>query len=68
MSLAFVSVFPVTVELLGGHQSAWTIHFFVASALLLFFLTHVAMVYLSGFTSHVRAMITGRSAAPRIEQ
>jgi len=33
MSPAFVSVFPATVELLGGYQSARTIHFFVATAL-----------------------------------
>jgi thiosulfate reductase cytochrome b subunit len=63
MSPAFTSVFPATVNVLGGQQSARTIHFFVAAALVLFLLVHVAMVYLDGFSSHVRAMITGRSAA-----
>ncbi len=63
MSPAITSVFPALVNLLGGQQSARTIHFFVASALVLFLLIHVAMVYLAGFTNHVRAMITGHSAA-----
>ena len=61
MSPAFVSAVPATVNLLGGQQSARTIHFFVSSALLLFVLLHVAMVWLAGFRSRVRAMITGRA-------
>ena len=62
MSPAFVSAFPATVTLLGGQQSARTIHFFVSIALLLFVLVHVAMVFLAGFRSRMRAMITGRAA------
>jgi len=46
---------------LGGHQSARTIHFVVAVSLVVFLLVHVAMVYLAGFSRHMRAMITGRS-------
>jgi len=61
MSPAFVSAFPATVNLLGGQQSARTIHFFVSLALLLFLLVHVVMVCLAGFRSRMRAMITGRS-------
>jgi thiosulfate reductase cytochrome b subunit len=60
MSPAFVSEFPATVTLLGGQQSARTIHFFVSLALVLFLLVHVVMVYLAGFRSRMRAMITGR--------
>jgi thiosulfate reductase cytochrome b subunit len=60
MSPAFVSAFPATVTLLGGQQSARTIHFFVSLALVLFLLVHVVMVYLAGFRSRMRAMITGR--------
>jgi len=60
MSPAFVSAIPATVTILGGQQSARTIHFFVSLALLLFLLVHVAMVCFSGFTSRMRAMITGR--------
>ena len=60
MSPAFVSVVPATVTLLGGQQSARTLHFFVSLALLLFVLVHVVMVCLAGFRSRMRAMITGR--------
>jgi thiosulfate reductase cytochrome b subunit len=59
MSPAFVSSFPLTVTSLGGQQSARTIHFFVSLALLLFLLVHVVMVFLAGFWSRTRAMITG---------
>ncbi|MGA8439814.1 MAG: cytochrome b/b6 domain-containing protein [Candidatus Sulfotelmatobacter sp.] len=64
MSPSFVSAFPATVNLLGGQQSARTLHFFVSLSLLLFLLVHVAMVWLAGFWSRMRAMITGRAAAP----
>jgi thiosulfate reductase cytochrome b subunit len=64
MSPAFVSAVPVTVTLLGGQQSARTIHFFVSLALLLFLLVHVVMVCLAGFRSRMRAMITGRAGTP----
>jgi len=60
MSPAFVSAVPATVELLGGQQSARTIHFFVSLALLGFLIVHVTMVSLAGFRSRMRAMITGR--------
>jgi thiosulfate reductase cytochrome b subunit len=61
MSLAFVSAFPATVTLLGGQQSARTIHFFVSLLLVLFLLVHVVMVFLAGFRSRTRAMITGKA-------
>jgi thiosulfate reductase cytochrome b subunit len=61
MSPAFVSVFPATVNVLGGQQSARTLHFFVSLALLLFLLVHVVMVCIAGFRSRMRAMITGRA-------
>jgi len=64
MSPAFVSAFPATVNVLGGQQSARTLHFFVSLSLLLFLLVHVAMVWLAGFSSRMRAMITGRTATP----
>src|SRR5229473_6548933 len=63
MSPAFVSAFPASVTLLGGRQSARTIHFFVSVALVLFLLVHVAMVCLAGFRSRTGAMITGRTAS-----
>lgn len=60
MSPAFVSAFPATVTLLGGRQSARTIHFVVSLALLAFLIIHVTMVSLAGLRSRMRAMITGR--------
>ena len=62
MSPAFVSAFPATVNVLGGQQSARTLHFFASLALVLFLLVHVLMVCLAGFKSRMRAMITGRVA------
>lgn len=60
MSPAFVSAFPAAVNLLGGQQSARTLHFFVSLALVVFLLVHIMMVWLAGFRSRVRAMISGR--------
>lgn len=64
MSPAFTSAFPMSVTLLGGRQSARTIHFFVASSLLLFLLVHVGMVWFAGFRSRMRTMITGKIVEP----
>jgi thiosulfate reductase cytochrome b subunit len=59
LSPAFNSAFPAAVNMLGGRQSARTLHFLVTAVLLLFLIVHVAMVVLAGFTSRMRAMITG---------
>ncbi|HWA61255.1 MAG TPA: cytochrome b/b6 domain-containing protein [Caulobacteraceae bacterium] len=50
---------PALPALLGGRQSARTIHFAAASTLVLFAAVHVAMVLLSGPINEVRSMITG---------
>lgn len=63
MSPAFVSVFPATVTILGGHQSARTIHFIACLALVLFLLVHIAMVIRAGFRTRTLAMITSRPAS-----
>jgi thiosulfate reductase cytochrome b subunit len=57
MSPAITSVFPVIVTVFGGQQSARTIHFFVAAALVLFLIVHIAMVCLAGFKNRMRGMI-----------
>jgi thiosulfate reductase cytochrome b subunit len=62
MSPSFVSAFPATVNVLGGQQSARTLHFIVTLVLVLFLFVHVVMVCVSGFRSRMRAMITGRVA------
>lgn len=64
LSPGFNSAFPAGVNLLGGRQSARTLHFFVSILLLLFLIVHVAMIILAGFTGRMRAMIVGTVAAP----
>jgi thiosulfate reductase cytochrome b subunit len=63
MSPAFESLVPVTV--LGGHQSARTIHFLVTGFLVVFLLIHLLMIVLAGFRNRMRAMITGRVTEPQ---
>lgn len=60
MSLAIEGDFPWAVAVLGGRQSARTLHFFLSWALLLFLVVHVVMVARSGFRNRMRGMITGR--------
>jgi len=62
MSPAFVSALPSTATMLGGRQSARTLHFLVSLALVAFLVVHVAMIWLAGFSPRVRAMITGAPA------
>jgi thiosulfate reductase cytochrome b subunit len=59
MSPSFTAAFPLTATLLGGRQSARTIHFFVSWLLLAFLVVHVTMVAVSGFWPRLCAMITG---------
>jgi thiosulfate reductase cytochrome b subunit len=59
MSPAITSVLPVLVNVLGGQQSARTIHFFAANLLVLFFFVHVLMVCTSGFGYRMRAVTIG---------
>jgi thiosulfate reductase cytochrome b subunit len=62
MSPAFVSAFPSTVTLLGGQQTARTLHFILSLTLTLFVTGHVLMVALSGCKARLRAMLTGTPA------
>jgi thiosulfate reductase cytochrome b subunit len=63
MSPAVASAFPFAVTVLGGQQSARTIHFFVSVFLVGFLVVHIAMIWVAGFRSRMRAMITGRAGA-----
>ena len=63
MSPGFNAAVPWAVNCLGGRQSARTLHFFVSISLVLFLVIHVAMIFLSGFTTRMREMITGLAAA-----
>jgi thiosulfate reductase cytochrome b subunit len=62
MSPSITSVFPSIVIFFGGHQSARTIHFFLANLLFLFLIVHIVMIAISGFLRRMRSMITGGSA------
>ena len=59
MSFGVTSVFPILATIIGGHQSARTLHFVFVVLLLLFVTVHILMISLAGFWRNVRAMITG---------
>jgi thiosulfate reductase cytochrome b subunit len=63
MSPGFTAVVPASVTLLGGRQSARTLHLFIAIALVVFTLVHVAMIIFTGFRARMRAMVTGAAEA-----
>jgi len=63
MSYGFVSAFPLSVRLLGGHQTARSLHFLATILLVGFLLVHVVMIFVAGFWARMRAMITGRVEA-----
>ena len=48
------------IDLLGGRQSARSIHFITASLVVGFIVVHVAMVLLAGPYNEIRSMITGK--------
>lgn len=64
MSPGFNATAPWLLELLGGRQSARSLHFLCAMGLVAFFLVHVAMVVLAGPVNEVRSMITGWFRTP----
>lgn len=53
------SIFPGWVDVLGGRQSARTLHFIFAWLLVAFVMIHVFEVIVSGLWNHLRSMITG---------
>jgi thiosulfate reductase cytochrome b subunit len=60
MSPRMDSLFPGWIDLVGGRQSARTLHFLAASLLVLFAFIHVFEVIISGLWNNVRSMLTGR--------
>jgi thiosulfate reductase cytochrome b subunit len=64
MSPRLDAVFTGWVDLLGGRQSARTLHFLAAMGLLLFVLVHVFEVVVSGVWNQLRSMITGWYVVP----
>lgn len=55
---------PWLPALLGGRQTARSLHFLGATGLSLFIAVHLAMVALSGPINNLRTIITGRYAIP----
>ena len=60
MSPGMDAAFPFLLDLLGGRQSARTIHFIAASGIVIFVFVHLVMVLISGVWNNLRSMITGR--------
>jgi thiosulfate reductase cytochrome b subunit len=68
MSPGLDAKFPFLLELFGGRQTARSIHFMAAFSVVLFVLTHVALVLVSGVFNNMRSMITGWYDIGREEQ
>ena len=65
MSPRLDTLFGGWVGLVGGRQSARSIHFLVAWALVLFVLIHVFEVIVTGLWNNLRSMINGRYRVPQ---
>lgn len=65
MSPGFDAFAPWLPQAFGGRQSARTIHFLCASAIVAFIVVHLVEVVLAGPFNEIRSMITGRYAVPR---
>ncbi|WP_037504619.1 cytochrome b/b6 domain-containing protein [Sphingomonas astaxanthinifaciens] len=65
MSPALTTGWSFLLDIFGGRQSARSLHFIAAFALVGFFLVHIAMVVLAGPINEVRSMITGRYRIPK---
>ncbi len=59
------TVFTGWVDLLGGRQSARSLHFLAAAGLVLFVLVHVFEVVVAGVWNEMRSMITGWYKVPQ---
>jgi len=64
MSPGMDAAAPWLLELLGGRQSARTLHFLTAMLIVLFIVVHLVMVLLAGPLNELRSMITGRFTVP----
>ena len=65
MSPGMDAAWPWLTEIWGGRQTARSVHFLCALALVGFFLVHIAMVMLAGPCNEVRSMITGMYRLPK---
>lgn len=60
MSPTMNAAWPWLLDIFGGRQSARTIHFILAFALVGFFVIHLGLVLITGVFNNLRSMITGR--------
>ncbi len=65
MSPGFDAGVPWLTDVLGGRQSARSLHFLAAAGLVAFFFVHIAMVVLAGPVNELRSMITGWYRLPQ---
>lgn len=59
MSPGFDAIAPWLVTLLGGRQTARSLHFLGMASLVLFFVVHIVMVLLAGPLNEMRSILTG---------
>ncbi|MCP5398240.1 MAG: cytochrome b/b6 domain-containing protein [Sphingobium sp.] len=59
MSPGMDAAWPWLTQIWGGRQTARSVHFIAAWAIVIFFLVHIAMVVLAGPLNELRSMITG---------
>ena len=64
MSPRLDAVYAGWVDLLGGRQSARSLHFIAAAGLLLFTLIHLFEVLVAGVWNEIRSMVTGWYTVP----
>lgn len=64
MSPGMDAAWPWLVVLFDGRQSARSIHFIVAAAILLFIIVHLVMVVLAGPINEIWSMISGHFRVP----
>ena len=65
MSPGIDAAWPWIVDLLGGRQSARSIHFIMAGGIAGFIVVHLALVVLAGPFNEVRSMVTGWYRLPK---
>ncbi len=59
MSPMIDTAFPWLLTLLGGRQSARTLHFIACFSFVGFIIIHILQVILTGFFNNIRSMVTG---------
>lgn len=59
MSPGFNAIGGFLLDIMGGRQSARTLHFISAALIVGFIVIHVGLVFWTGFVNNMRAMITG---------